>query len=143
MFSRIKKFLVKTSLWILLIPVALQITGAASNQAVLIANGDRFPVMVNAAKLEEMQEEKAAESAEREHSLPFAWQSTEPDGMLDDVHCVMTNETHLNALADIIDLHDGMYSIGDLMLILGEWLMTFAPFVWGYAVIGKLRKEGD
>jgi hypothetical protein len=141
MFSRIRKFLVTTYLWILLSPFALQITGAASNQVVLIANGDRFPVMVNAAKLEEMQQEEADAEAQHKHQWPFVWQSTEPDGMLDDTHCVMTSHTHLNALADIFDLHAATYSIGDFILMLGECLSTFAPFVWMFAVVEKLRKQ--
>jgi len=49
----------------------------------------------------------------------------------------MTSKTHLNALADVFDL-GSIYSIGDFTLYLGEWLMGFTPFVWGYAVIKKL-----
>lgn len=138
MFHKFIAFLRATSLWILLAPVALQITGAASNQAVLIANHDKFPVMVNDTKLKEFMEVK--EVAQAEHSLPFAWQSTEPDGMIDDIHCVMTPKTHLNAMADIFDMHEAIYSIGDFILMLSGWLGGFAPFVWAFAVVDKLRK---
>ena len=47
------KILRSSFLWILLAPFAVQGIGAASNQAVLIANHDKFPVMVNAVKLDE------------------------------------------------------------------------------------------
>ena len=55
----------------------------------------------------------------------------------------MTKDTHLNYLADIFDLHDGIYSIGDFLLMLGGWLMTFAPFVWAFEVVNRLRKKED
>jgi len=60
--------------------------------------------------------------------------------MIDDVDCVMTKHTHLNALADVFDF-GSIYSIGDFGLYLGEWLMVWTPFVWTYAVIDKLRKS--
>ena len=63
--------------------------------------------------------------------------------MIDDVHCVMTPDTHLNALADIFDFHSATYSVGDGLLILGEWLQSFMPFVWMFAVVDKLRKQAQ
>ena len=115
-----RRFLSATYLWILLLPLSCTLIGAGSNQAVLIANGDRFPVLINATKL-------------KEHDIDDS-----KDGMVgDDVHCVMTKATHLNFLADIFDFHDAIYSIGDLLLELGEWLWVFCPFVWGFAIIGR------
>lgn len=93
--------------------------GAGSNQLVLIANHDKFPVMLN--------------EAGRVHFNPDA------NGLLDKTHCVMTPDTHLNALADIFDLHDGWYSIGDFLLMLSDWLSGFCVFVWIALVIQKLR----
>ena len=54
-FSNIKALLQKTALWILLAPIAITFVGVASNQAVLIANHDKFPVMVNSTKLTEFE----------------------------------------------------------------------------------------
>ena len=130
-----KRFLLKTSLWILLLPIALTFVGAASNQAVLIANHDKFPVMVNDAKAAEMLQNKE-ESAGAQH---FVYDSHIPDGMLDDVHEIMTPQTHLNALADIFDLHEAIYSVGDLLLELGGWLGIFAPYVWFFEAVRKLN----
>lgn len=114
--KRIANFLRVTSLWLLLLPGLIYFTGAASNQLVLIANHDTFPVLVN--------DKRAA--------------SVSPDGMLDGVHCLMTKRTHLNALADIFDFHVATYSIGDLLLEAGDWLWTFAPFMWLGLVIRRL-----
>lgn len=127
------KFLRKTFLWILLSPVALSLLGAASNQAVLMANHDTFPVMVNSLKAEMMVTEMKNEAEEKEINVP--------EGMIDDVHCLMTSKTHLNFLADVFDLKDGIYSIGDFGIMLGSWLWGFVPYVWGFAVINSLKKE--
>ena len=69
-----------------------------------------------------------------------AMESADGTVMLDDVHCVMTHKTHLNALADIFDLGT-IYSIGDFGLILGGWLWSFAPFVFVFDVTRKLVKQ--
>jgi hypothetical protein len=105
-------------LWILLAPPAAYIFGAALNQSVIIANHGKFPVMMN----------------------PTAAADAQPDanGMLDGVHCLMTNDTRFNALADIINRGDGICSIGDLFITLGEWMWAFCPFVWGALVAQRL-----
>ncbi len=122
--NKIRKFLRSSLLYILVAPYILFGLGVASNQAVLIANHDKFPVMVNPVKLAHMLPDGVT-------ILPRRSQ------MIDTVHETMTKDTHLNALADIFDMGT-IYSIGDFMLQLGEWLMGFTPFVWGYAVIKKL-----
>ncbi len=61
-------------------------------------------------------------------------------GMLDDVHCVMTPQTHLNFLADVIDV-GSIESVGDLLIDLGSWSWPYAPFVWGTALLVKNRKK--
>ena len=135
------KFLRKTALWILAVPLALSLMGAASNQLVLVVNHDKFPVEVNTLKEEvmvyKMESDWKAATAEAGIDLPL------PEGMIDDVHCVMTKDTHLNYLADIFDLHDGIYSIGDFLLMLGGWLMIYAPFVWAFEVVNRLQKKED
>jgi Family of unknown function (DUF5317) len=108
-------------LWVLLLPYALTGVGAASNQLVLIANHDKFPVMMN--------------EAARAHFEPDA------NGLIDKEHCVMTDKTHFNALADIFDLHDGWYSIGDFMLMLADWLSGFCVYVWIALVVKSLYQR--
>jgi hypothetical protein len=132
-------FLRKTSLYILAIPVLFTVLGAASNQVVLIANHDTFPVLVNDKKLAEMTEPKD-EPKEIRFNKPMPAYEEGDTVMLDDVHCNMTNKTHLNALADIFDMHDAIYSIGDFLLMLGEWVGTFSPFVFVFDVVRKLLK---
>ena len=108
-------------LWVLLLPYALTGLGAASNQLVLIANHDKFPVMLN--------------EAARAHFQPDA------NGLIDKEHCVLTNETHLNFLADIFDFHTGWLSIGDLLLMLGDWLSGFCVYVWIVLVVKSLYQR--
>jgi Family of unknown function (DUF5317) len=125
-----------TFLWVLLLPYAFTFFGAASNQLVLIANGDKFPVLLNAKKISMMQAAEESEAAK----LPFRYFSrVNDDGMIDDTHCLMTPKTHLNALADIFDFKDGIYSIGDLLLETGAWLGSFCIFVWLALVVAKLH----
>ena len=123
-YMNIRKLLRTSFLWILLVPYGIFGLGILSNQVVLQANHDAFPVMVNPVKLAEI--------------LPDGTKLLPPgqSQMIDTVHCTMTKDTHLNVLADVFDL-GSIYSIGDFGIMLGEWLNTFAPFVWGYAVIKK------
>lgn len=99
------KFLAKTYLWLAALPYVLIVLGAASNQAVLISNHGKFPVMLN---------ETVAVPA---------------DGMLDKEHCVMTHETRLNALADIFNI-GAVESVGDLAIDLGDVLRPFTFGAW-------------
>ena len=136
------KFLRKTALWILLSPLALGFLGAASNQLVLNVNNDTFPVRISPVLLAKMVEgdtQKLAVSG----AVIQGDVMVLADGkiMLDKTHCVMTSKTHLNWLADVIDLHTETDSIGDLSLELGGWLWTFAPFVWGFEVIRRAARQ--
>ena len=132
-------FLRKTSLYILAVPVLFTLLGAASNQVVLIANHDSFPVMLNDTKLREMLEPEE-KPTDIQFAKPMPAFKTGDTVMLDDVHCNMTSETHLNFLADVFDMHDAIYSIGDFMLMLGEWFGVFAPFVFVFDTTRKLAK---
>jgi hypothetical protein len=121
------RLLRSTCLWILLLPYAVSFLGAASNQLVLFVNNDRFPVAMNIAKLHKwVPEEARVESA---------------DGilMIDETHCLMTNKTHLNILADIFDFHEDIESIGDLLLNLGAWLDPRCPLVWLVVIVMKAK----
>ena len=121
------KFLRKTALWILLSPLAIGFLGAASNQAVLIANHDTFPVNINLVKLKGHIDEQPIVLA---------------DGtvMIDDVHCIMSSKTHLNFLADEFDL-GSIYSVGDFGILLGEYLWVYAPFVWVFEATRRLSQQ--
>jgi len=124
-------------LWLLLLPYILIYTGAASNQLVLIANGDKFPVMVNAYNIArfEAQEKQREITAADEDFIPL------PNDMLDSVHCIMTHQTHLNFLADVFDLKDGTYSIGDFGIIAGEQGADIIPFVWLGLIIYREKQR--
>ena len=130
------KFLRNTYLWLLAIPLLFIILGTASNQAVLIANNDTFPVQVNPVKL--YMWSNGGKDIKIVPKIPVI----APDGeiMMDSTHCVMTDNTNLNFLADVFDFHSQIVSIGDLSLELGEWMWSFAPFIWGFAVVRKLRE---
>jgi hypothetical protein len=147
------KFIKKVPYWYLIaIPLLLTFMGAASNQAVLIANGDKFPVMANEEKLQKFcQPQEAGNSfaAAIAKALGIPEKSTqmaEPDPFtcaaggefLDDVHVIMTSKSHLKPLADVFDMHDGIYSIGDFSLIFGEWMWGWSPLAWLALVIRKL-----
>lgn len=123
--NKFMNFLRVTFLWALLLPYVFIFAGAASNQLVIVANHGKFPVQTNAVHAK----------------MWIAEDSPLPDGMLDDVHCVMTDKTHLNLLADVIDLHSSVESVGDLSMELGQWLNTFAPFLYIGLATGELRKK--
>jgi len=133
-------FLKKTSLYILAIPVLFTFLGAASNQLVLIENHDTFPVMVNDRKLADMADHDK-KSVEIKFNQPNPAEKQDGTVYLDDVHVEMTSHTHLNFLADVFDLKDGIYSIGDFLLMLGEWLSAFAPFLFVFDTTRKLAKS--
>jgi hypothetical protein len=54
----------------------------------------------------------------------------------------MTDQTHLNFLADVFDMHDAIYSIGDFGLMLGEWMQGFCPLVF-VALVFKRCWDAD
>ena len=128
--SKVMSFARSSCLWLLLAPWLTYGLGAASNQAVLISNFDKFPVMVNPIKLAEF--------------LPDGVKVTPGKSqMIDTVHETMSKDTHLNALADIFDMKSSTYSIGDGLLLLGEWLNTWCPFAWFVLVCKKLYEQGE
>ena len=139
-------FLRKTALWIIAVPLLCLYTGAGLNQLVLTANHDKFPVMYNSYKV-----------AQYEQDLEVKAQSDDDDtaqqaqfdllalgsGYLDDTHVIMTPRTHLNFLADWIDMKTATYSPGDVLIYLGEAAGDYSYVVWGFVVIGKLRKKDE
>jgi len=133
------KFLRRTSLYILVIPTLMFMLGVASNQAVLMANHDRFPVLVNETKMAEHVGTHDVQVGGITITVPNP-ATTEADGtvMIDDVHCLMSHKTHLNALADVWDL-GSIYSVGDFGILLGSYVWGFAPFIFLFDVVRKLQ----
>ena len=146
---QLRQFMRKTFLWVALLPLAVTYLGTLSNQAVLWANHDAFPVMINPVKLQQFTGgQPVADTTDPTGGRQIAQGGhvfVLPDGrvMVDPVHCVMTKSTHLNWLADIFDFHDSIQSIGDLLIGVGEWLSGFAYYVWAILVIGALAKKQD
>ena len=147
------KLIKKVPYWYLIaIPLLATFLGAASNQAVLIANGDKFPVMYNNEKIHQSCQTHDALAATPFIALllgPQAPKLIEPKPakdedlcqnggkFLDDTHVIMDKDSHLKALADIFDMHDAVYSIGDFVLMLGEWMFDWASIAWLVLVIRK------
>lgn len=142
-----KRFLAITRIWILAVPFLLSLLGAGLNQLVLRANGNRFPVQFNDYKraqyrlaLEIQAQDKNFDKA---ITAELALVALKDQGFLDDTHIVMTPETHLNFLADWIDLHSAIYSPGDLLIESGDYLSDYAPLVWGAVLALALYKRED
>ncbi len=128
------KFLRKFPYWyLILIPVLLFGLGVASNQAVLVANHGKFPVMLNAAWSERM----CSVPADVDPSDIPASSCMKGGEMIDKTHSVMGPNSHLKFLADIFPI-GSIYSIGDGLIALGEWLLSFCPYMWLALVIRKL-----
>jgi hypothetical protein len=126
-------------LWILLAPYAFILIGAASNQAVLIANNDLFPVRENIARqIDDLSNPEVL-------AVNQFNQKVNPGSplLLDlQAHCLMSSKTHLNWLADNFDSNGGgIYSIGDLIIIPGEWMLSFSAYVWLAVVLMKLNER--
>ena len=139
--KKVLKLMRTSCLYILLLPYAIFGLGAASNQAVLISNHDKFPVMLNARKLNKIMSQSTEDKLLTMLGIPKkVLPAPDSDGMIDDVHCQMTKNTHLNALADVFDL-GSIYSIGDFALYTGEWLMGWTPFVWATTLIGRAYRN--
>jgi hypothetical protein len=152
------KLLRKTALWILLAPCAIWGAGLASNQAVLNANHDKFPVMWNEYKVAKYAlslqkavdaadadlvanpDDEDAQAADMQANLDL--EALTEEGFLDDTHVIMSTQTHLNWLADVWDFKsEGTYSIGDFLLMFGGWLLPFALPIWLFEVVRKLMQE--
>lgn len=148
-------FLKKLPYWQLIaIPVLCIALGTGLNQAVLISNGDRFPVLYNNEKIHTECIAPKDSPAPSPFALllpslsapaPVPTGDDDPDlcsngGKFfpkDDVHVIMDKDSRLKALADIFDFHDATYSIGDGFIFFGEWIWGWAPLAWLVLVIRK------
>lgn len=139
------KWLRKTALWIVAIPTLAFALGLASNQAVLVANRDTFPVRINAAKFVHRANACVAEAqAEEDNEAALMCVEMAQNGYLDYTHVVMTDQTHLNALADNFDFGEmGTWSIGDILLELGGTGMGLMWPIWFFMAVGKLSKKEE
>jgi hypothetical protein len=153
------RFLRKTLLWILLLPVAFYAAGAASNSLVIYANGGKFPVQYTktdianwrasrelaiAKILDNTNPDDGAGVVASAQAKIYVIRTAEAEGMLDEVHCIMTSKTHLNLLADIFNLGgDGsVYSIGDGFMYAAEDSRDYLFLIYLVLVSSKLaRKE--
>lgn len=117
-------FFARTRLYLLLIPLALSGLGFSLNEVVIVANGGKFPVMVNAS------EDKYIE----------------PNGFFkdDDTHCRMTAGTHMNWLADYIRPGPDapIMSVGDLFIEFGSFLSDYSLVAWATAMIIDSGEKG-
>lgn len=132
---------IKIPYWqIIAIPFLLIAAGTSSNQAVLIANHGKFPVMVNPVQQKEFQqkEQEDIQIGPFRVEMPKSPAVTDSEYLGDDVHTVMGNNSRLKILADIINTHDGVMSVGDVFIMAGTWLWGFAPIVWLTLVLKKV-----
>ena len=116
--NKLVSLFIAARLYVLALPAACWFTGAGLNQVVLAANGGKFPVQVN------------------ERSAKYF--GFETDGFSDNDHYRMSDKTHLNWLADWINMHTVIYSPGDLLMMLGEMLSRFSNVVWATLIIGDI-----
>ena len=139
------KFLRRTALWIVAVPLLCWTLGLASNQAVLVANHDTFPVLWNEAKvnLYRYHAQKTVEAGSEDAEDASIKLALLEHGYLDNTHVLMTHDTKLNFLADWIDLRDATYSLGDFLLYAGSAGLEYSPIIWCVVVIGRLRKKED
>lgn len=122
--------------YLLAVPVLLFALGAALNQIVLIANHGTFPVQANKVMIMT----RCVDPDDMPEQLKGVVCQTDGNGgqYLDfRGHVIMTDKTHLNFLADIFDLGDGIYSIGDFLLMLGQLGLNCGPIAWVALVIRK------
>lgn len=111
----------RAKLYILVAPTCMFLLGVGLNQAVLIANGGKFPTMLNDKGMETF--------------------TPDEKGYLDDYHVVMTSGTSLNFLADIFDVGPRVLSVGDFFIFGSEWLGAYAYAAWLTLVLVEINKQ--
>ncbi len=120
--------------WLIVLPLLLTGLGIASNQSVLIANHGKFPVMMSEGNMAKYCTADTADDV----ALAPAVSCLRGGQMIDEVHSVMGSNSHLKALSDIIPLGQAIYSVGDGLITLGFWLLSFTPIAWLFLTIRKL-----
>jgi Family of unknown function (DUF5317) len=129
------KLLRKFPYWYLIaIPALLFCLGVVSNQSVLVANHGKFPVMLSKGMYYKY---CTPDDPEEAVNVP-AISCIKGGEMIDETHSVMGPNSHLKALSDIVPIGSTIYSIGDGLLELGLWLLSFTPIAWLFLTIRKL-----
>jgi hypothetical protein len=138
--KQMKDFLRKTYGWLVLAPLLMIVLGIASNQAVLIANHGKFPVMLNerqVMKLEQAQQKHDAEAKMPKDDPDTSKFSIANTGkttrlwngqFMDDVHSVMGPNSRLKFMADIFDLGN-IYSVGDGFIIISQFFFPYLVLI--------------
>lgn len=137
--------------YLIAVPVLLVLSGVASNQAVLVANWGKFPVMMNERQVQlqaKMQEQMDQADQKQANDDPFSSFNTSVDTdkivldsqsqFLDDVHSIMGHNSRLKFMADIFNMGQFICSIGDLLLWLGEWLGSYSFIMWLGLILRRL-----
>jgi hypothetical protein len=128
------KFLRKFPYWYLIaVPALLFGLGVMSNQSVLVANHGKFPVMLS----EGMRYKYCHVDPEELVDIPDI-SCAKGGQMIDETHSIMGPNSHLKVLSDIIPLGSTIYSIGDGLLELSQWLLSFTLIAWLFLTIRKL-----
>ncbi len=130
------KVLRKFPYWYLIVvPILLICLGVMSNQAVLVANHGKFPVMLNPSWMARVCAPISPD--DEDYDLVPAVSCRKGGEMIDKTHSVMEPNSHLKALSDIFPL-GSIYSIGDAFIELGLWLYSSTPFMWLALTIRKV-----
>lgn len=133
------KYLSRFPYWYLLVvPILLLCLGVASNQAVLIANHGKFPVMMNPSWMA-IKCSTAGMDPDEIAEIP-AISCARGGEMIDKTHSVMGPNSHLKILSDIFPI-GSIYSIGDGCIMLSDWLLTFTPYMWIGLALRKLYRS--
>jgi hypothetical protein len=128
------KILRKFPYWYLIaVPALLFGLGVVSNQSVLVANHGKFPVMLSQG----MYYKYCTPQSEEDEDAPSI-SCIKGGEMIDETHSVMGPNSHLKVLSDIIPIGSTIYSIGDGLLELGSWLLSYTLIAWLFLTIRKL-----
>lgn len=118
------RYVRNVTLTIAILPFVLIILGSVLNQIVMLANGSMFPVKANPVRAAVIINHYNEHNALNGIDMPmFPIEVSKSYLLYDTIHCQMTKDTHLNFLADWIDTDDGIESIGDVLIDLGNGLV--------------------
>jgi hypothetical protein len=127
------KFLRKTKLYVFAFPILLWILGAGLNQIAINANYDSMPVLYNVGNVDQF----------IDHKNGFPKESVGGTILTDERHSVLTPDSHVYLLCDIIDFGDVKYSVGDFLIKASRTLDGAIPYIWGLALYSEVRKRED
>jgi Family of unknown function (DUF5317) len=120
----------KASLHILAVPMLFILLGNICNQVAINSNHGSMPALHN------------SESVKAFYAVGYPVTTSEGMILTDHRHSLLTEKSRFYLLCDIIEYDSVVYSIGDMFLYLGEWLMHYSLAVWCYVVAARLlRKE--